>query len=149
MTINNVSKSDYKKLTEDERREFMNSDGVFFEQSQKIAHEMNSKIHALMNLQKERSSVDSSDFQEFSLEDSSFLIDSTSWNDCNLHDTKGNPIVAKVNPEGDVWEVAEGVQLFTPISMIRETRKLGIENSIMDADQAQWLVKNTPNNIPD
>lgn len=86
---------------------------------------------------------------ECSMEDGTFHIDSTSWNTTELVNADGNKVQAKVSIEGDVWELGNGEQFFTPASMLRETIKVGRDGDIMNAEQAQWLLKNTPNNIPD
>lgn len=83
------------------------------------------------------------------MEDRTFRIDSTDWNATELLALDGSKVQAKVNPEGDVWELRNGEQFFTPASMLRETTKAGRDSDIMNAEQAQWLLKNTPNNIPD
>lgn len=89
------------------------------------------------------------DSPECSLKDEAFRIDSTGWKPTILIDTAGNSITAKVNIEGDVWELNDGVQLFTPVAMVRETKNIGRENDIMTAKQAEWLLKNIPNNVPE
>lgn len=89
------------------------------------------------------------DSPECSLEDEAFRIDSTDWGHMVLDNTAGNSIFVKVNYERDVWELDSGEQLFTPASMDRETKKAGRGQDVMTEKQAQWLLKNTPNNIPE
>ncbi len=88
------------------------------------------------------------DSPECSLEDEAFCIDSMGWSETVLEDAAGNLINAKMNTEGDVWELDSGVQIFTPASMERETKKIGREGDVMTEKQALWLMKNTPNNVP-
>lgn len=85
---------------------------------------------------------------ECSLENNAFRIDSTGWQDITVQDAKGNSLVVKANQTKDVCELSNGVQLFTPAAMVREAQKVGREKDLPIGNQAQWLLKNTPNNIP-
>ncbi|HBB26870.1 TPA: hypothetical protein DCZ36_00035 [Candidatus Gracilibacteria bacterium] len=88
------------------------------------------------------------DSPECSLEDEAFRIDSTGWNEVAVEDSKGNSLTIKTNLNG-VCELPNGVQLFTPNAMARELILAGRVQDIMTGDQAQWLLKNSPNNIPE
>lgn len=89
------------------------------------------------------------DSPECSLEDEAFRVDSTNWNETTVEDSQGNLLTIKVNQSKDICELPNGVQLFTPVSMARELILSGRVQDMMTGDQAQWLLKNTPNNIPE
>lgn len=76
------------------------------------------------------------------MENGTFRIDSTTWSPIILEDTEGNSLNAKISQEGDVWELENGVQLFTPAAMFRETKNAGREEDIVTKEQAQWLMLN-------
>lgn len=79
---------------------------------------------------------------ECSMEDETFRIESASWNVVDIIDASGNKMEAKMNTEGDIWELGNGEQFFTPDSMARELSKAGRVNDVMTAEQASWLQGN-------
>jgi len=86
---------------------------------------------------------------ECSLEDEAFRIDSTGWQDMTVQDSKGNTLTVKANQGKDVCELPSGVQIFTPVAMFREVEMAGRKGDIITGEQAQWLLKNTSNNVPE
>lgn len=86
---------------------------------------------------------------ECSLEDEPFRIDSIGWKEIMLEDPIGNKITAKVNSERDILELPDGTQIFTPNAMAREVIRAGRVTDVITGEQAKWLLKNTPNNIPE
>lgn len=54
-----------------------------------------------------------------------------------------------MGPDGDIRELPDGTQLFTVPAMIRETQKIGRLAEVMNFSQAEWLIKNTPGNLPE
>ncbi len=86
---------------------------------------------------------------ECSLEDETFRIDSIGWKEITLEDSMETKITAKVNPERDILELPDGTQIFTPNAMAREVILTGRVMDIINGEQAQWLLRNTPNNIPE
>lgn len=86
---------------------------------------------------------------ECSLKDEAFRVDSTGWKEEIVENTKGNSLIVKTNQGKDICEFPNGVQLFTANATARELMLARRAKDIMTEEQAQWLLKNTPNNVPD